>query len=689
MNCLDMPSKPFPFLNRDISWLHFNGRVLQEAADQNVPLIERIKFLSIYASNLDEFYRVRVATLVRLSSLNAKSKELLGYSPKRILEEIRNIVLKQHDVFNELYESTILEASVKEDIFIIDETKLSNEQGSFVKEYFKEHLLSNLVPIIENPKGFPQIKDRTLYFYVRLTHKSNYYTHALIELPTTLERFLAIPEGKGRYVILADDIIKYCLNDIFYMFSYQKIECYSIQLTRDAELDLDKKVDDKFSEKLAKSLEKRKKGEPMRLLYDAEMPKAMLNNLVKQLDLKKDSLIAGSRYHRFSDFYNFPNFSDKKLSYPIIKPLKNKGLKRDKSLFSRIRKKDYVLHYPYQSFDYFLHFLREAAIDPQVEEIQITLYRLAADSKVAHALMNAARNGKKVFVVLELTARFDEAANLYWKEKLEEAGVWVSAGLSDYKVHSKICLITRVEGGKEEYFANLSTGNYNEQTAGLYCDHSLFTSDKQIAKDLTGVFQVLKKGKNKLIKGALKTLITSPKASRKRFLQLIKAEMKNAAEGKQAYIILKLNSLADEGIIQALYKANNAGVKIQIIVRGICCLLPGVKGFSEHIEVISIIDRFLEHARIYVFGNNGNEKMYLSSGDFMTRNLDHRVEVAFPVKDQEIKDEIRKILDLQLQDNVKARLINAEQSNEYKSGKSEVAIRSQLETYQYLKEKQI
>jgi polyphosphate kinase len=683
-----MNKKKIPFLNREISWLYFNERVLQEAADETVPLIERIKFLSIFSSNLDEFYRVRVATISRLANLNLKAKELLGFNPKKVLNEIKNIVVKQERKFEEIFQDTLINGLAKNRIFILNDTQLNVSRGAFVRNHFQEKILSNLVPIIVDlDKPFPELKDRYLYFFVRLIKKGAKTTekYALVEIPSSLPRFLVLPETNDlKFIILAEDIIKYCLNDIFYIFSYNEIEAYSIQITRDAELDIDKKVSDKFIDELKASLDKRKKGKLIRLLYDTAMPFDMLSVLVSKMKLDAEGLIPGNRYHKFGDFIKFPNVGPKTLEYPSVLPLKVSGLHPTESIIDKLAERDYLINLPYQSYDYIILFLREAAIDPRVTEIHITLYRLAEDSRVVNALINAVKNGKKVNCLVELKARFDEQANIYWSGRLEEAGVNVNYGLTDYKVHSKICLVKRIEKGRPVYYANLATGNYNEKTARIYCDHSIFTAKKEITADLLKLFTGL--NKKTVVKG-FKHLIVSPLETRSKLYHLIDREIEIAASGKPAYLIFKVNSLADEGIVAKLYEASNAGVKIKMIIRGICCLIPGVKGCSENITVVSIVDKFLEHARVFIYGNDGKEEMYLSSADLMTRNFEHRVEVGFPVLDKEVKKEIRDIIDFQLQDNVKSRDITKLNNNKYHKNRSAIKVRAQVQTYNYLKNK--
>ncbi len=680
-----MDIKRVPSINREISWLYFNERVLQEAADPTVPLIERIKFLAIFSSNLDEFYRVRVATLSRLTNLNEKAKEILGYNPKKVLNQIKNIVVKQERKFNNLYENIIVKQLAEEKIFLLNDKQLNVARGAFVKTYFREKLLATLVPImLDNTTVLPELRDRSIYFFVKLI-KEKKSTYALIEIPDSLSRFIVLPETHDlRFIILLDDIIRYSLEDIFFIFEHDSIEAYSIQLTRDAELDLDKEVSEKFIDSLSKSLQKRRKGKPMRLLYDSDMPLDMLKYLVSKMGLHGESLIPGNRYHNFKNFISFPNVGRPELQYVKYTPLPVDGLTFDKSLMAMIAKQDYLINTPYQAYDYVIHFLREAAIDPKVKEISIAVYRVAENSRIMHALINAAKNGKKVTCLVELRARFDEQNNITWSRRLEEEGVNVLYGIEDYKVHAKICLVSRAEKDKTAYYACLSTGNYNEKTAQVYADHTLLTVNKKITADLVSIFKAL--NKNTLPKG-LKSLIVSPIDSRQAINKLIDNEIKNAKAKKPAYMILKMNSLADEQLILKLYQASNAGVKINMIIRGMCCLVPGIKGYSENIEIVSIIDKYLEHSRVHIYCNGGNELMYLTSADFMSRNIDSRVEVGFPIYDKDIKKEIRDIIDIQLNDNTKAREINSQNTNKYHKTSSALPVRAQIDTYNYLKNK--
>ncbi|GAB2689239.1 polyphosphate kinase 1 [Mucilaginibacter koreensis] len=677
--------KDIPLINREISWLYFNDRVLQEAADATVPLIDRIRFLAIFSSNLDEFYRVRVATLSRLANLNEKSKALLGYNPKKVLNQIKTLVVKLEKKFNNLYENIIIKQLAENKIFLLNEKQLNVTRGTFVKSYFREKLLATLVPImLDDHMPLPELRDRGIYFFVKLI-KGKKSRLAMIEIPDNLSRFIILPETNNlKFIIMLDDVIRYSLEDIFFIFEHDSIEAYSIQLTRDAELDLDKVVSEKFIDALSKSLAKRRKGKPMRLLYDSDMPEDMLNFLVSRMHLPTDSLIPGNRYQNFKDFIKFPNVGGPELEYKNYPALPVHGLSFNKSLIQQIAQRDYLVSTPYQSFDYVIHFLREAAIDPKVKEISISVYRLAENSRVIHALINAARNGKKVTCLVELRARFDEQNNIRWSRRLEEEGINVIYGIDGYKVHAKICLVTRMEKGKPVYYGCLSTGNFNENTARIYADHTLFTANKKYTAGMLAVFRALQKG---VLPQDIKHLIISPIDSRPAIIKLIDQEIANAQNGKDAYIILKMNSLADEQVITKLYQASNAGVRVQLIVRGMCCLVPGIKGYSENISVISIVDKYLEHARVLIFGNNGKELLYLTSADMMTRNIDNRVECGFMIYDQALHQEIRDIIDIQLEDNTKAREINSVNNNKYHRTDVEIPVRAQIDIYNYLKYK--
>lgn len=676
------------FINREISWLNFNARVLQEAADSTVPILERLRFLGIFSNNQDEFFRVRIATLTRLLVLGSKkAKHAVHYKPKKILEEVQEIVREQGKLFEEIY-ADIQQELKRQNIHIISETQLNKEQGEFVKNYFNENVRPALVPImLTQVKEFPYLKDKVIYLAIKLGIKGKPQSkqYALVEIPTdVVDRFLVLPSNnKNQYVILVDDIVRYNLPDVFSFFPFDEIEAYTIKVTRDSELDIDNDISQSFIDKITKSVKARQKGEPVRMVYDEKMPKDLLDFIKQKLKMRNmDNFIPGGRYHNFKDFIKFPTLQGKGLFYPKQKPIQHKLLANNQSFFEVMKKQDIMLHYPYQTFGHFIDLLREAAIDPNVKTIQITLYRVASKSMVINALINAAKNGKTVVAVVELQARFDEEANIKWAQHLQDEGIKVIYGVAGLKVHSKFCLITRNEGGKNKLYVNITTGNYNENTSLVYADDSLFTADAKITKEVEHVFEFFEKNYKVF---QFKQLILSPLNTRKRFTKLLEHEMDLAKAGKKAEVLLKMNSLVDEEMISTLYEASRAGVKVRIIVRGICALVPGIKGMSDNIEVISIVDKFLEHSRIYVFHNGGDTLYYLSSADWMTRNLDYRIEVSCPINDKKLQKEIRDILEIQWSDNTKARVMDKEQKNEHRSTKSKTKIRAQESIYDYLK----
>jgi len=679
------------YIPREISWLKFNERVLQEAQDKTVPLIERMKFLGIFSNNLDEFFRVRVATLKRMVEFKKKAKEVIGENPAKLLKQIHKTVIKQQEIFEETYKE-IIKGLESHNIFFVNEKQLDDEQAAFVSKYFTETVLPTLVPImIDTSPKFPYLKDRSIYLAVKLSKKkkdSKGAKYSLIQIPTdVLSRFVVLPKKEEkRYIILLDDVIRFCLKDVFSIFYFDKAEGYTIKLTRDAELDLDSDLSKSISEKIEKSLQQRKKGKLVRLVYDSTIPADLLNFITKKIKMKKSSnLIPGGRYHNFRDFINFPKVGSRELQYDPIKPLQHPDLKKEKSLFKIIRKKDILLSYPYQSFNHIINLLREASIDPKVTAIKITLYRVAKNSNIVASLTNAIKNGKSVTVVVELRARFDEEANMFWANQLKEEGANVIYGVPGLKVHSKLFLITRNEDIGFVDYAHIGTSNFNENTAKLYCDHSLLTSDKRISKEVGKVFTFFS---NNFKTGSYKHLIVAPFFMRTRFFKLISREIANAKLGKEAYIILKLNSLVDRGIIKKLYQASNAGVKVKLIIRSNSSIVPGIKKQSENIEIISIVDRLQENARIFVFCNEGKERVFLSSGDWMVRNFDQRNETAVPIYDSRIKKELKTILKIQLADNTKARVLNKNQSNEYKLiRKNEMKNHAQVDIYNYFKNK--
>ncbi len=681
-----VPKKKLNFINREISWLAFNERVLQEANDVNVPLIERLKFLGIFSSNMDEFFRVRVATNKRLLQIRKGSLIQINKSEIReLLKQIHDKVIIQQAKFNLIYDN-ILEAMKAGNIFFINEKQLNIQQVAEVRKYFKEEILNAIFPLIlSHDRSFPFLRDNTVYLACKLKNSvSGDVKFALIPLPTKVKRrFFQLKKIDGNILMMfVDDVIRVNLDLIFSSFDYDQFEAYTIKLTRDAEIDLENDISQNLLDKLKESLKQRKKGMPVRLIYDSEIAPDLLRFINQKLKIHKDELIPGQRYHNFKDFISFPDIKRPELKYHAIEPIYIADLDNARSLFDVIKKRDYLLSHPYQPFGYIVRLLREAAIDPSVMAIKITLYRVAENSNVVNALINAVKNGKKVFVVMELKARFDEEHNIFWSTKLREAGATVIFGYPGYKIHSKMCLIYRKEQNGLNLYAHLGTGNYNGETSRIYCDHSIFTCNRKITQDVSKVFNLIEDFKLKTIK--FTQLLVAPINLKESILKLIDTEIRNKKAGRTAYIKMKMNSLVDIEVINKLYEASNAGVRIQLIVRGICCLVPGISKQSENITVISIIDKFLEHARIYLFANGGKEKMYLGSADMMTRNLENRIEVCFPVLDPLVKEELNMMLEIQLKDNTKARIVNQYLTNDYVP-QAIPSIRSQEEFYNYLK----
>lgn len=682
--------KDYLYKDREISWMLFNERVLQEAEDEHTPLLERLKFLAIFSSNNDEFFRVRVAILLRNKKLNKKSPT--QFPPQVILSEVQRLAMLQSDRFNKAYEKIIRRLN-HHGIFIRNEHELNEAQQQTVLDYARREVMPYLFPvIIDDLKHVPHLRDRSIYLAVRMSDSNSQLRpkHAIIEIPQNpLKRFYSLPEtGDDKHIMFLDDVIRSSLKSIFNIFDYDTFEAYTIKLTRDAEFTLnDDDADDQYKktilEKLQSSLKQRSKGSPTRFVYDAAMPRQMLDLLLDKLQLRNVNLIAGGRYHNFRDFMDFPKVGKPEHYFEPLPPIPLPFADKSRTMFDVISQKDLFLSHPYQSFDYLIRLLREAAIDPRVKTIRITLYRVAKHSNVVNALINAVKNGKKVIVLMELQARFDEEHNIYWTNQLQEAGARVYFGKPGQKVHTKICLITREENNREVKYAHLSTGNYNGVTSRIYCDHGLFTKDTRYTQELEKLMDMLFQGPRKQ---RFEHLLVAPDNMARRFDELIDNEIRHAKAGKKAYIIAKMNSLLDEGIIKKLYDASKAGVKIDLVVRGICAIVPGIPDLSQNIRVISIIDRFLEHARVYVFGNDGDEKVYLASADWMPRNLFNRIECGFPLYDEASRKELRDILDIQLNDNTKARLIDSDFDNK-RVQLDGPRIRAQYAIYDYLKSK--
>jgi polyphosphate kinase len=669
-------------VNRDISWLSFNDRVLQEANDPTVPLLDRLKFLGIVSSNRDEFFRVRVASIKRLARLGKKGEELLGENPIQLLDSIQNIIVRQQEEFDDSFQKILSELERK-GIFILNENQLTKDQGLFVRDYFYENVQPALVPILlDNLNEFPAMKDRSIYFLVMMQKAGTKTKYALLEIPSdVVSRFIVIPK-ESKYIILLDDVIRYCLDDLFFNFDYDSIKAFTIKITRDAELDLEQDVTKSIVKKVSESIKNRRKGQPTRLVYDEAMPAEAMKFLLKKIQLnKEDHPISGGRYHNFVDFIRFPSLNRLELKQKNLPVLPHKAIPERTSMFKIIAKQDVLLSFPYQSYTHVINLLREASIDPKVISISITLYRMANNSRIVNSLINAIKNGKKVTAIVELQARFDEEANIRWANKLNDEGVKVIYGVPGIKLHSKLFLVSRQEQNKIVNYAHIGTGNFNEDTAKLYADYSLLTADKRITEEILKVFNFY----NDNFKiGVYKHLVVSPFSTRKKYLQLINAEIEHAKQGHDAWVFLKMNSLTDPEMIKKLYEASAAGVKVKLIIRSICSLVPGINALSDKIEAISIVDKYLEHARVFVFSNNGSPKVYLSSADWMTRNLDHRSEVGVPIYDESIKKQLIDMLELQWNDNTKARSINVFQNNPYHSSKVKSKFKSQDEIYKYI-----
>ncbi|HAX48893.1 MAG TPA: polyphosphate kinase 1 [Ignavibacteria bacterium] len=681
------------FLNRELSWLSFNHRVLQEAKDPSTPLYEKIKFLAIFSSNLDEFFRVRVASLRSLLDLKKKTQKELKFDVEKLLAKLHKTVVKMQEEYGETFTKVIKPELEQNNIFLVDHTQLNTVQKEFVSELFNSQVVPHIMPmIIARKKITPFLRNQRLYLAVKLSSKLNSrsdkqlkhkrYLSAIVEIPTNhIDRFILLPKiGNNNYIMFLDDIIRYFLPNIFY--GYNVHESFAVKLTRDAELYIEDEFSGNLLDKMKKSLAKRSSGAPSRFLYDRAMPASFLNFLKEALLLSDEDLYPGGKYHNFSDFFSFPNPGMNELNYPEMKPLRSKALDSEKNLFTSASEKDKLLYFPYQSYDYVINAFEQAANDPDVKSIKVTQYRVAKDSRIVNALIKAAHRGKDVTAFVEIKARFDEEINIKSAEEMQKAGVKVLYSLPGLKVHAKIALITREENNVIKNYAYLSTGNFNEKTARLYTDYGYLTANPELTEEVAKVFEALE---GKEINYEFRHLLVAHYGMREGFQALVDNEIAYAQKGMPAAITIKLNSLEDERMIKKLYEASSAGVKVNMIVRGICCLIPGIKNMSENIRGISIIDRFLEHDRVYMFNNGGNEKIFLSSADWMKRNLSRRIEVAFPIYDEDLKNIIKHILNIKLNDNVKARVIDEKQTNNYVTGESTTAHRSQYEIYDYMK----
>ena len=680
------------FFEKELSWLSFNHRVLQEAQDESVPLLERLRFLGIYSSNMDEFYRVRVADVRRkilLSNNKKQNKQTLN-----LFNKIQNKVIALQIIFDETYQLLLQQLELN-NIHLINEIQLSSTQKSWLDQYFKDKLRRHIFPLILNEKTTlaDHINEDATYLMVSMC-KGQHCQYALVEVPSNnVPRFVILPssksdEAKSVSIILLDNIIRHCLTQIFSgFFDFDSIKAYSMKVTRDAEFDLSNEFSQSLSEQLSSSLKQRINAEPVRLVYDKKMPHNMLNILKNQFAITSNQgLISGGRYHSFKDFIEFPSIGDKSLEHEKLPSLEQHYFTRYNNAFTAIKTRDILLYYPYHKFSHFTEWLRQAAYDPMVSKVEISLYRVAKKSRVIAALTEAVKNGKEVSVNIELRARFDEQANLSWAELLSNAGANVTFGISSLKVHAKICLITRKEDDNLVRYAHIGTGNFHEKNAKIYTDFSLFTCQKEITDEVAQVFEFIK---FPYLPFTFKHLIVSPINARSAIEDLIDQEIIAAQQHQPSGITLKVNNLVDQGLINKLYQASNAGVKIKLIIRGICSLVTGVSNQSENITAISIVDRFLEHPRVSIFENNGQPKVYISSADWMSRNIDQRVEVTCPIYDPLVKQSIIDIITIQLSDNTKARSLDTKQTNQYQFSVDIPKTRAQVAIYHYLKKQQL
>jgi polyphosphate kinase len=686
-----MPSrkKSYPLIDKELSWLAFNARVLQEAEDPDVPLIERVRFMGIFSNNLDEFYRVRYADVRRLAAFS-KGREKAGY--EKLLDQIRDVAGDLQVRFDRVYAAILAELRAN-NIYLVDERQLDVHQHEFAVRYFHANVMPELAPfLLSDTTLAPQLDDGSIYFAVRLALRNRQVRYSIVNIPTDrVPRFVVLPPSpkhpQRQVVVVLDNIMRACLADIFRgVFDVAQAEAFTFKITRDAELELGEGITQSIVDALSSSLKKRRLGDPVRLIYDRRMPADLLDSLVKRLRLGSyDNVLPGARYHNSKDFMSFPNLGSRALEYRALPPLNVAALDRHVNLFDAIAERDVLLNYPYHSFRYTEQLLSTAAIDPTVRLLQVTLYRVARNSHIGRSLICAALNGKRVLAIIELRARFDEATNIDWARRLTDAGVHVIFGIPGLKVHSKLILIERQEGANLRRYAQIGTGNFNEKTARIYTDLALFTAHPEITEDVAHVFDFIQRTYRR---HKFRHLSVSPLTNRSTFLRLIHGEAHNARAGKPAHIFIKCNNLVDQELIENLYAASQAGVRIRVIVRGMCSLVPGVPGVSDNIEAISIVDRFLEHGRAYVFHNDGHPRYFISSADLMTRNLDYRVEVTVPIYDDAAQRMLQRMIDTQWADNVKARLMGSELDNRYRERGRQRRLRSQDTLYRLYQEDQ-
>ena len=673
--------KKYTFKNRELSWLDFNERVLQEAADITVPLIERLRFIGIFSNNLDEFYKVRYATVKRLALSKERVKKFYkGENAKDLLNLITERAIELQNRSN-LILDFILKDLEKENIFIVDEQAIPKDSISYIKSFFLDKIQPKLKIVLLNEKDdFPQLSESSCFLIIKVESKNKNLNYAIIQFPDEFERFIVIKNQDVKYVIMIDDIIRYHLFEIFKIFNPSNISANMIKFSRDAELDFDDDISKSYLEKISQSVKDRLKGDPLRFVYDKEIDPNTLKFLLEKMNINSeiDSVIPGGKYHNKKDYMNFPILNND-LAYDKIEQLVIKDFYKHKTVFESIDQRDFLVHTPFHKFNHILTFLSEASIDPEVKRICITIYRLSKLSSVANTLINAAKNGKEVVVQIELQARFDETNNIDYAKLMQYQGVKLIFGIPTLKVHAKVCVVEKLINNKILKYGFISTGNFNESTAKIYTDFTIFTSNQSLLDEISNVFEFFSFNYKKF---KYEKLIISPYNTKKFFRSLIKNEIKNAKRGKDAFIKIKLNNITNYEMVEELYKAADEGVKIYLIVRGICCLVPNQKNTHNNIELISIVDKFLEHTRMFIFCNNGKNKTYISSADWMTRNLDNRVEVTIPIEDEKISNQLNDIFSIYWNDNQKSRYVNSENNNEYRKNKLGI-IRSQSQVYNY------
>ncbi len=673
--------KKYTFKNRELSWLDFNERVLQEAADITVPLIERLRFIGIFSNNLDEFYKVRYATVKRLALSKEKVKKFYkGENAKDLLNLITERAIELQNRSN-LILDFILKDLEKENIFIVDEQAIPKDSISYIESFFLDKIQPKLKIVLLNEKDdFPQLSESSCFLIIKVESKNKNLNYAIIQFPDEFERFIVIKNQDVKYVIMIDDIIRYHLFEIFKIFNPSNISANMIKFSRDAELDFDDDISKSYLEKISQSVKDRLKGDPLRFVYDKEIDPNTLKFLLEKMNINSeiDSVIPGGKYHNKKDYMNFPILNND-LAYDKIEQLLIKDFYKHKTVFESIDERDFLVHTPFHKFNHILTFLSEASIDPDVKRICITIYRLSKLSSVANTLINAAKNGKEVVVQIELQARFDETNNIDYAKLMQDQGVKLIFGIPTLKVHAKVCVVEKLINNKILKYGFISTGNFNESTAKIYTDFTIFTSNQSLLDEISNVFEFFSFNYKKF---KYEKLIISPYNTKKFFKSLIKNEIKNAKSGKDAFIKIKLNNITNYEMVEELYKAAEEGVKIYLVVRGICCLIPNQKNVHNNIELISIVDKFLEHTRMFIFCNNGKNKTYISSADWMTRNLDNRVEVTIPIEDEKISNELNDIFSIYWNDNQKSRYVNSENNNEYRKNELGI-IRSQSQVYNY------